>query len=59
MPDPLVTTESYPGEYARSPVYDRVPSVEAIERLQTQPRLTQARAMRDEFTAAYRESLRS
>lgn len=33
------------AEYARPPVYDRVPSVSAIERLQATPRLTQARAL--------------
>jgi hypothetical protein len=55
MPD--LTTASHPTEYARPPVYDRVPSVEAIERLQTQPRLTQAKAMTHDLPAAVRATL--
>ncbi len=57
MPD--LTLESYPAEYARPPVYDRVPSVDAIERLMTTPRLSPARAMHTDLSAAYRATLRS
>ena len=57
--EPVITTESFPGEYNRPPVYGRVPSIEAIERYMTTPRMTPAQAMKDELSAATREALRS
>lgn len=57
MPDEL-TTDAHPEEYDREPVYNRVPSVEVIERMQRQRGLRPREALATEFTTAYRESLR-
>ncbi len=47
-----ITVDSYPREYDRPPVYDRVPSIEAIARVQGG--MTQQDAMANDFSPALR-----